>query len=137
MFNTAFLSLLSASRFIYSCGKENTISNPEFWGKLSEYSTPTNAIIVTFIIAFVCSLMNNEVVLTVFTNFSGLLILLLLCAALLITRWGERGDPAKQTEHNYILGNIDNIPIPVIIALLIIMYAKYKIIKHGFWLNIL
>jgi L-asparagine transporter-like permease len=137
MFNTAFLSLLSASRFIYSCGKENTISNPEFWGKLSEYSTPTNAIIVTFIIAFACSLMNNEVVLTVFTNFSGLLILLLLCVALLITRWGERGEPAKQAEHNYILGNIDNMPIPVIIALLMIMYAKYKIIKHGFWLNIL
>jgi hypothetical protein len=81
--------------------------------------------------------MNNEVVLTVFTNFSGLLILLLLCVALLITRWGERGEPAKQAEHNYILGNIDNMPIPVIIALLMIMYAKYKIIKHGFWLNIL
>ena len=137
MFNTAFLSLLSASRFIYSCGKENNISNPDFWSKISEYSTPTNAIIVTFVIAAVCSLINNEVVLTVFTNFSGLLILVLLCVALLITRWSERGDVTKQSEHNYILGNIENIPVPVVLALLLILYAKYKIVKHWFWLDIL
>ena len=137
MFNTAFLSLLSASRFIYSCGKENNISNPDFWSKLSDNSTPTNAIIVTFVIAAVCSLINNEVVLTVFTNFSGLLILVLLCAALLITRWSERGDVTKQSEHNYILGNIENIPVPVVLALFLILYAKYKIVKHWFWLDIL
>jgi amino acid transporter len=137
MFNTAFLSLLSASRFIYSCGKENNISNPDFWSKLSDNSTPTNAIIVTFVIAAICSLINNEVVLTVFTNFSALFILVLLCLALLITRWNERGDITKQNEHNYILGNIENIPVPVVLALLLILYAKYKIFKHGFWLDIL
>lgn len=137
MFNTAFLSLLSASRFIYSCGKENNISNPDFWSKLSDNSTPTNAIIVTFVIAAVCSLINNEVVLTVFTNFSALFILVLICVALLITRWSERGDITKQNEHNYIMGNIENIPVPVVLALFLILYAKYKIFKHGFWLDIL
>lgn len=130
MFNTAFLSLLSASRFIYSCGKENNISNPEFWSKLSEYSTPTNAILVTFAIAAAFSLVNNEVSITVFTNFSALFILMLLCIALIATRWAERADAAKQSEHNYIIGNIENVPVPVIIALLLILYAKYKILQR-------
>lgn len=132
MFNTAFLSLLSASRFIYSCGKENNISNPDFWSKLSEYRTPTNAILVTFAIAAVFSLVNNEVSITVFTNFAALFILMLLCIALIATRWAERADAAKQSEHNYIIGNIDNIPVPVIIAILLILYAKYKIIQRTF-----
>ena len=130
MFNTAFLSLLSASRFIYSCGKENNVGNPEFWSKLSEYSTPTNAILVTFAIAAAFSLVNNEVSITVFTNFAALFILMLLCIALIATRWAERADAAKQLEHNYIIGNIDNIPVPVIIALLLIVYVKYKIIQR-------
>jgi len=129
MFNTAFLSLLSASRFIYSCGKENNISNPEFWSKLSEYSTPTNAILVTFAIAAAFSLVNNEVSITMFTNFAALFILMLLCLALIATRWAERADAVKQSEHNYIIGNIENIPVPVIIALMLILYAKYKIIQ--------
>ena len=133
MFNTAFLSLLSASRFIYSCGKENNISNPDFWSKLSEYHTPTNAILATFAIAAAFSLVNNEVSITMFTNFSALFILMLLCLALIATRWAERADAAKQSEHNYIIGNIDNIPIPVIIALLLILYAKYKIIQRTFF----
>lgn len=137
MFNTAFLSLLSASRFIYSTGKENHISNVDFWKKVSEYNTPTNAIIVTFIISVIFSLINSEVVLTIFTNFSALFILVLLCVALLVIRWNERDNLAEQAEHNYILGNVYNIPIPVIIALILIIYAKYKIIKHRFWLDTL
>jgi amino acid transporter len=137
MFNTAFLSLLSASRFIYSTGKENHISNVDFWKKLSDYNTPTNAIIVTFIISVIFSLINSEVVLTIFSNFSALFILVLLCVALLVIRWNERDNPAEQAEHNYILGNVNNIPIPVIIALILIIYAKYKIIKHRFWLDTL
>lgn len=135
MFNTAFLSLLSASRFIYSTGKENYISNVDFWSKLSDNNTPTNAIIVTFIIALLFSIINSEFVLTIFTNFSALLILVLLCISLLVIRWNERDDLAQQAEHNYILGNISNIPIPVVIALVLILYAKYKIIKHKFWLD--
>lgn len=135
MFNTAFLSLLSASRFIYSTGKENYINNVDFWSKLSDYNTPTNAIIVTFVIALLFSLINSEVVLTIFSNFSALLILVLLCISLLVIRWNERDDLVQQAEHNYILGNISNIPIPVVIALLLILYAKYKIIKHKFWLD--
>jgi APA family basic amino acid/polyamine antiporter len=137
MFNTAFLSLLSASRFIYSTGKENHISNVDFWKKVSDYNTPTNAIIVTFIISVIFSLINSEVVLTIFSNFSALFILVLLCVALLVIRWNERDKPAEQAEHNYILGNVNNIPIPVIIALILIIYAKYKIIKHRFWLDTL
>jgi amino acid transporter len=135
MFNTAFLSLLSATRFIYSTGKENHISNADFWKKLSDYNTPTNAIIVTFVLALIFSLVNSEVVLTIFTNFSALFILILLCIALLVIRWNERDKPAEQAEHNYIMGNVGNIPIPVIIALILIIYAKYKIIKHRFWLD--
>ena len=137
MFNTAFLSLLSASRFIYSTGKENHINNVDFWKKVSDYNTPTNAIIVTFIISVIFSLINSEVVLTIFTNFSALFILVLLCVALLVIRWNERDNLAEQAEHNYILGNVYNIPIPVIIALILIIYAKYKIIKHRFWLDTL
>jgi APA family basic amino acid/polyamine antiporter len=132
MFNTAFLSLLSASRFIYSCGKKNNISNPDFWSVLSEYHTPTNAILVTFAIAAAFSLTNNEVSITVFTNFAALFILMLLCIALIATRWAERSDAVRQSEHNYIIGNIENIPVPVIIALLLILYAKYKIIRRAF-----
>ena len=135
MFNTAFLSLMSASRFIYGCGKTNSIGNADFWKVLSEHDTPTNAIIVTFIITLLFSLLHNEVILTVLTNFSAVFILILISLSVLILRWRERDNPKAQAEHNYIMGNINNIPVIVLVALCGLFYIKYKILKHGFWIN--
>jgi amino acid transporter len=173
MFNTAFLSLMSSTRFLYGYaakklgaptkavkGEENlpepfytgtdkakTKAKTEtkesnqsietesietalnrWWAKLSPNNTPTYAIAVTFVLAAALSLFNNEVVLTVFSNFAVLVILFLLCAALLKIRWAERGDGGAQQAHNYIPGSVSNIPLLVLVAMAGILYTGWVIL---------
>lgn len=179
MFNTAFLSLMSSTRFLYGYaakklgapakavkGEENlpepfytakakaeteTKAKAEtktktkesnqsietdsietalnrWWAKLSPNNTPTYAIGVTFVLAAALSLFNNEVVLTVFSNFAVLVILFLLCAALLKIRWAERGDWGAQQAHNYIPGSVSNIPLLVLVAMAGILYTGWVIL---------
>jgi len=172
MFNTAFLSLMSSTRFLYGYaakklgapakmvnGEENlpepfyakvkdankdkdnhavkdkkesieTIETElnRWWAKLSPNNTPTYAIAVTFVLAAALSLFNNEVVLTVFSNFAVLVILFLLCAALLKIRWAERGDRGAQQAHNYIPGSVSNIPLLVLGAMAGILYTGWVIL---------
>jgi APA family basic amino acid/polyamine antiporter len=135
MFNTAFLSALTATRFMYSCAYENHIIFSDFWKQLNSNKVPSNAIIVTALIAIAFSLFNNEVVLAIFTNFSLFIILISLCIALLILRWNERTNIDKQHSNNYILGNVNNIPILVIIQIIILVYLFYKILINKFYYN--
>jgi len=173
MFNTAFLSLMSSTRFLYGYAakklgapaktvkgevnlpepfyadvkdnakvkdkdkdaetKEEIQSSIEtalnrWWAKLSPNNTPTYAIAVTFVLAAALSLFNNEVVLTVFSNFAVLVILFLLCAALLKIRWAERGDRGAQQAHNYIPGSVSNIPLLVLVAMAGILYTGWVIL---------
>ena len=135
MFNTAFLSALTATRFMYSCAHENHIMFSEFWKQLNYNKVPSNAIIVSALIAIAFSLFNNEVILAIFTNFSLFIILISLCSALLIIRWNERNNREKQQVSNYILGNINNIPIVVVMQIIILVYLFYKILINKFYIN--
>jgi amino acid transporter len=135
MFNTGFLSALTASRFIYGCGKDKQIAFSEFWSTLSKNKSPTNAIIVTMIISIIFALFNNEVVLSVFTNFALFIILLSICFSVIALRWKERNDPAKQKANNYIMGNINNIPVIIIIQILVLLFLFFNILKNKFYLD--
>jgi APA family basic amino acid/polyamine antiporter len=133
MFNTAFLSLLSGTRFMYGLGKDKEIHYSDFWTTLSKYQTPKNAILFTFILAICLTLINNEVTMTIFTNTSVLFILLLIACSILIIRWRERNEKEKE-KHNFIPGNIKNIPVVVILSIIILIYMKYMIIKNKFFI---
>jgi len=135
MFNTGFLSSLTASRFIYGCGKEKKIMFSDFWTKLSSNKSPTNAILVTMIISILFALFNNEVILSVFTNFSLFVILISICVCVLAIRWKERNDPSKQKANNYIMGNINNIPVVIILEIIVLLYLFYNILKNRFYLD--
>jgi len=135
MFNTAFLSALTATRFMYSCANENHIMFSEFWKTLNSNKVPSNAIIVTALIAILFSLFNNEVILAIFTNFSLFIILLSLCTSLIIIRWNERNNSEKQKSSNYIWGNVNNIPVLVVIQIIILAFLFYKILINRFYFN--
>lgn len=135
MFNTAFLSALTATRFMYSCANENHIMFSEFWKKLNSNKVPSNAIIVSALIAILFSLFNNEVILAIFTNFSLFIILISLCTSLLIVRWNERTNIEKQKASNYIWGNINNIPLLVVIQIIVLVFLFYKILINRFYFN--
>jgi len=135
MFNTAFLSALTATRFMYSCANENHIMFSEFWKKLNSNKVPSNAIIVSALIAILFSLFNNEVILAIFTNFSLFIILISLCTSLLIVRWNERTNIEKQKASNYIWGNVNNIPLLVVIQIIVLVYLFYKILINRFYFN--
>ena len=135
MFNTGFLSALTASRFIYGCGKEKKVAFSDFWTKLSENKSPTNSIIVTMIISILFALFNNEVILSVFTNCSLFVILISICICVLAIRWKERNDPSKQKANNYIMGNINNIPIVIILEIIVLVFLFFNILKNRFYLD--
>ena len=134
LFNTAFLSSLTATRFMYGCGKENKVSFSDFWAKLNENKAPINAIIVTLIIAVIFACINNEVILSVFANTSLFIILISICLCILAIRWKERNDPEKQ-KNNYIFGNINNIPIIVVIELILIVFMFINVLLNKFYIN--
>ena len=134
-YNTGFLSALTASRFIYGCGKEKKVAFSDFWTKLSENKSPTNSIIVTMIISILFALFNNEVILSVFTNCSLFVILISICICVLAIRWKERNDPSKQKANNYIMGNINNIPIVIILEIIVLVFLFFNILKNRFYLD--
>lgn len=135
MFNTGFLSVMSATKFMQGCGKEKNIAFPDFWAKENANKSPINAIIVSFIICLFFAVLNNEVLMAVFSNFSAIFILILISVALLICRWREKDDLKSQQTHNFIYGNIGNMPIIVILNLLVLFYIMYLMFKNRFWIG--
>jgi hypothetical protein len=71
----------------------------------------------------------------IFSNTSCILILGLISIALLLLRFGERTNLKAQETHNYIRGNINNVPIIVIINLLVLAYIMFIMIKNKFWIG--
>jgi amino acid transporter len=134
MFNTGFLSTLTATRFMYGCGDKKVIAYPEFWAKLNDNKAPINGIFITLVICILLALLDNEVILSVFTNFSLFIILNSLCIALLLIRWNERNDPSKHSK-NYIMGNINNIPVIVVAEVLALSFLFYSVLKNNFYLS--
>ena len=135
MFNTAFLSVLSATKFMQALGRDNKISFSDFWKQTNEHKSPSNAIYASLIICILLAILNNEVLMAIFSNTSCVLILLLLSFSLLMLRWKERNDITAQNNHNYIYGNINNIPIVVILNMVVLLYILYVMIKNKFWIG--
>lgn len=135
LFNTAFLTLIGSTRFLYGLAEKNQIPFSQHLITLNNNQVPKNAIMLTFILCVLCALLNNEVILTVMTNFSVMYILIVISIALLVIRWRKRDDIEDQKEHNHIRGNIKNIPIPVVISLAVMFYLMIVIIKNKFWIG--
>jgi amino acid transporter len=135
MFNTAFLSVLSATKFMQALGRDNKISFSDFWKQTNEHKSPSNAIYASLIICILLAILNNEVLMAIFSNTSCVLILLLLSFSLLMLRWKERNDISAQNTHNYIYGNINNVPIVVILNMVVLLYILYVMIKNKFWIG--
>jgi L-asparagine transporter-like permease len=135
MFNTAFLSVLSATRFMQGLGKEKRIMFSDFWAQMNQHNSPSNAIFASLFITILLAIINNEVLMAIFSNTSCVLILSLLCISVLILRWKERTNIDAQNTHNFIRGNINNIPIIVIINLCLLVYIFYIMLKNKFWIG--
>jgi APA family basic amino acid/polyamine antiporter len=135
MFNTAFLSVLSATRFMQGLGKEKRILFSDFWAQTNQFNSPSNSILASLIITILLAIINNEVLMAIFSNTSCVLILALLSIAVLILRWKEQTNIDAQNTHNFIRGNINNIPIVVIVNLFVLMYIFYIMIKNKFWIG--
>ena len=135
MFNATFLTLLSATRFMQGLGKDNRIPFSEFWSQSNSFNSPSNAIYASLIIASLLAIVNNEVIMAVLSNVSCILILLLLSLAVLMLRYSERDDKKSQDKHNYIQGNINNMPVIVIINIIVLIYIFYVLVKNKFWVG--
>jgi APA family basic amino acid/polyamine antiporter len=119
MFNTAFISILGGTRFFYG-----NIKNNHNFNHLNKYGSPSIIILITFIIATVMSLLQNEVILAIITNFTVIIILLLLNLSYLRIKW-------KEDENNLMQFIYEGIPFIAVLLLLLylfvqIIYLKYK-----------
>jgi len=135
MFNTAFITFLGSTRFLYGCGKDDSL---HFSKKLSELNTnqsPHYSILLSFIVCIIFALFNNEVLISIFTNFSCILLLLLIGISIIIVRWRNKDNIEDQQKNNCISGNINNIPVLVVIAVIILFYILFKIIVNKFYIN--
>lgn len=119
MFNTAFISLLGGTRFFYG-----NIKNNNSFNHLNSYGSPDICILLTGILAIILSLIQNEVILAIITNFTVILILILLNLSYLKIKWNE-------DENNINKFIYEGIPFIIVLVLLIylfvqIIYLKYK-----------
>ena len=137
MFNTGFLSIMSATKFMEGLGKDKKIFMPEFWAKTNENDAPSNAIWITLAISVFFALFNNATLLAIFSNFTCVATLILISIALLILRWQEKDDVEAQLKHNYIWGNVSNMPVPVIANLGVLFYIMYEMFKNRFWIHVI
>jgi amino acid transporter len=135
MFNTAFLSVLSATKFMQALGRDDKIMFSDFWKQTNEHNSPSNAIYASLLICILLAIVNNEVLMAIFSNTSCVLILILLSISLLIIRWRERNDSTAQSTHNYIYGNVNNMPIIVMLNILVLFYIMYVMIRNKFWVG--
>ena len=137
MFNTGFLSIMSATKFMEGLGKDKKIFMPEFWAKTNENDAPSNAIWISLAICVFFALFNNATLMAIFSNFTCVATLILISIALLILRWREKDDLEAQLKHNYIWGNVSNMPVPVMANLGVLFYIMYEMVKNKFWIHVI
>lgn len=135
MFNTAFLSVLSATRFMEGLGKEKRIIFSEFWAQTNQFNSPSNAIYASLLFAILLSIINDETMMAIFSNTSCILILILISISVLLLRLKEQTNTDAQNTHNFIKCNINNIPVVVVINLCLLVYIFYVMLKNKFWIN--
>lgn len=114
MFNTAFISLLGGTRFLYGLVKHK----PKI-SHISRYQTPDVVILTTFVLAIGLSYIHNEVILAILTNFTVIIILILLNISYLRIQWKR-----KITTLSYICKNS-----LFIIAIIVFIFLFIKIIQ--------
>jgi amino acid transporter len=135
MFNTAFITFLGSTRFLYGCGKDNSIHFSKKLSELNNNQSPYYSILLSLIVCIIFALFNNEVLIAIFTNFSCILLLLLIGLSIIIVRWKNKDNIEDQEKNNHIYGNIYNIPIVVVLAIISLFYIFYKIIINNFYIK--
>ena len=71
----------------------------------------------------------------IFSNITCILTLVLISISVLIIRWSERNNIELQEKNNFIPGNINNMPIIVIVNLCLLFYVFYEMVKNKFWIG--
>lgn len=90
MYNTAFLLLISSSRYLKSMGEKNEIIWSEaFKSTNNPQHSPTFAIVFSFFFCAFLSIINNETLLAIGSNASAILILLLITISLFLLRMNQ------------------------------------------------
>jgi APA family basic amino acid/polyamine antiporter len=135
MFNTAFITFLGSTRFLYGCGKDDNIHFSKKLSELNNNQTPHYSILLSLIVCIIFALFNNEVLIAIFTNFSCILLLLFIGISIIIVRWKNKDNIEDQEKNNHIYGNINNIPIVVVLALICLFYIFYKILINNFYIK--
>lgn len=135
MFNTAFITFLGSTRFLYGCGKDDNVHFSKKLCELNNNQTPHYSILLSLIVCIIFALLNNEVLSAIFTNFSCIFLLLLIGLSIIIVRWKNRNNIEDQEKNNHIYGNINNIPIVVVLAIICLFYIFYKILVNNFYIK--
>jgi basic amino acid/polyamine antiporter, APA family len=135
MFNTAFITFLGSTRFLYGCGKDDNVHFSKKLSELNKNQAPYYSILLSLIACIIFALFNNEVLIAIFTNFSCILLLLLIGISIIIVRWKNKDNIEDQEKNNHIYGNINNIPIVVVLAIISLFYIFYKIIINNFYIK--
>lgn len=128
MFNTAFISLLGGTRFLYGLVKHK----PGGISHISRYQTPDVVILTTLVLAIGLSLIHNEVTLAILTNFTVIIILLLLNISYIRIQWKKKQIMEKQeiTTPTFIFKNSI-----FILSIAVFVFLFVKIIQLGFIFN--
>jgi APA family basic amino acid/polyamine antiporter len=135
MFNTAFITFLGSTRFLYGCGKDDNIHFSKKLSELNNRQTPHYSILLSLIVCIIFALFNNEILIAIFTNFSCIFLLLLIGLSIIIVRWKNKDNIQDQEKNNHIYGNINNIPIVVVLAIICLFYIFYKILINNFYIK--
>ena len=135
MFNTAFITFLGSTRFLYGCGKDDNVHFSKKLSELNKNQAPYYSILLSLIACIIFALFNNEVLIAIFTNFSCILLLLLIGISIIIVRWKNKDNIEDQEKNNHIYGNINNIPILVVLAIISLFYIFYKILINNFYIK--
>ena len=131
LLDISFMVLVS----LFSNAKRYSEFNINFLSKSNKFNSPSNAIYASLAITILFAVINNEVLMAIFSNMSCILMLFLICISILILRWKERNNIEAQKTHNFITGNINNIPIIVIINACVLLYISYVMLKNKFWIG--
>lgn len=124
MFTTAFVSLLSGTRFMYGMAKENKL--PAVFAELSPYSTPHWAIAVSCALVFLLVLTKSETFALILANLCGLLMLIAVNIALIVIRYKEKEQNADHYHMPLYYNRLPMLPLLPIAGFSVLLgYAVY------------
>jgi uncharacterized membrane protein YcaP (DUF421 family) len=122
MFNTAFISLLGGTRFLYGIVKHKPVIS-----HISQYQTPDVVVLITLVLAIGLAIIHNEVILAMITNFTVIIILLLLNMSYIRIQWKQKQARLEITTPTFIFKNSI-----FIITIIVFLFLFVKIIQMCF-----